>query len=285
MPTGWVWFPSLAQIAMKQSVTQEYAFSYHHFFFSPPSSVIEDCTCLAGCPLCSIFLVMHVACNDDTTMNVTSNHLEVNPFPEDDSHPSEPGEELTKRGEYFGHPVGKRASFFPLCIVFNLNLFKDEQGVAPVLICKIRKGQELKIRCIAKKVRLFSFPSSSNILIITQGIAKEHAKWSPCSAVSFEYDPHNKLRHTTYWYETDIHAEWPLSDNAQEEDAPRDDEPFDFNAKPNKFYFEIETDGSLGPQEVVMKVNNLTSVFSMWSLIPDRVWVNYKQNLQTSFWV
>ena len=88
----------------------------------------------------------------------------------------------------------------------------------------------------------------------TQGIAKEHAKWSPCSAVSFEYDPYNKLRHTTYWYETDIRAEWPLSDNAQEEEPPRDDEPFDFNAKPNKFYFEVETDGSLAPQEVVMKV-------------------------------
>jgi len=86
-----------------------------------------------------------------------------------------------------------------------------------------------------------------------KGIAKEHAKWSPCSAVSFEYDPYNKLRHTTYWYETDIRAEWPLSDNAQEEEPPRDDEPFDFNAKPNKFYFEVETDGSLAPQEVVMK--------------------------------
>jgi DNA-directed RNA polymerase II subunit RPB3 len=180
----------------------------------------RDCTCLAGCPFCAILLVLHVACNDDTTLNVTSNHLEVNPFPVDENNvSSESGEELTKRGEYFGHPVGKH-----------------EQDVSPVLICKIRKGQELKIRCIAKK-----------------GIAKEHAKWSPCSAVSFEYDPYNKLRHTTYWYETDIRAEWPLSDNAQEEEPPRDDEPFDFNAKPNKFYFEVETDGSLAPQEVIMK--------------------------------
>jgi DNA-directed RNA polymerase II subunit RPB3 len=29
---------------------------------------------------------------------------------------------------------------------------------------------------------------------------------------------------------------------------------FDFHAKPRKFYFEVETDGSLGPQEIVMKV-------------------------------
>ena len=125
----------------------------------------------------------------------------------------------------------------------------------------------------------FSHPSQ-------QGIAKEHAKWSPCSAVAFEYDPYNKLRHTTYWYETDIRTEWPLSDNAQEEDPPRDDEPFDFNAKPNKFYIEIETDGSLSPQEVVMKVSISILSFikkkkkSFLMSFPHRVWLNYKQNLQ-----
>lgn len=45
-----------------------------------------------------------------------------------------------------------------------------------------------------------------------------------------------------------------MSENAKEEEPPRDDELFDYNAKPNKFYMEVETDGSLGPQEVVMKV-------------------------------
>lgn len=72
--------------------------------------------------------------------------------------------------------------------------------------------------------------------------------------MSFEYDPHNKLRHTSYWYESDAKAEWPLSENAKEEEPPREDEPFDYMAKPNKFYMEVETDGSMGPQEVVMKV-------------------------------
>lgn len=75
--------------------------------------------------------------------------------------------------------------------------------------------------------------------------------------MAFEYDPYNKLRHTSYWYETDIKAEWPLGENAKEEEPPRDDEPFDYQAKPTKFYFEVETDGSLGPQEVVMKVRLL----------------------------
>ncbi|KAF8735882.1 hypothetical protein AX14_001330 [Amanita brunnescens Koide BX004] len=185
----------------------------------------RDCICETQCDFCSVKLILHVACHDHHTMDVTSNHLEVVPsdsrggFGADSMEQPDNGEELTKRTEHFGHPIGKHDSSTP-----------------PVLICKIRKGQELKLTCIAKK-----------------GIAKEHAKWSPCSAVSFEYDPHNRLRHTTYWFENDIKIEWPLSENAKEEEPQRDDEPFDFNAQPTKFYFEIETDGSLGPQEVVMK--------------------------------
>ncbi|KAF8885421.1 DNA-directed RNA polymerase [Mucidula mucida] len=179
----------------------------------------RDCNCISFCDYCSIRLELDVRCDEAVTMDITSNHLEVVAHQEDSM--LESGDELSKRSHDFGHPVGKGVA-----------------GVPPVLLCKIRKGQSLKMTCIAKK-----------------GIAKEHAKWSPCSAVSFEYDPYNKLRHTTYWFENDERAEWPLSDNKLEEDAPRDDELFDFNAKPNKFYFEVETDGSLSPQEVVLKLN------------------------------
>ncbi|KAG5651770.1 hypothetical protein H0H81_007523 [Sphagnurus paluster] len=182
----------------------------------------RDCTCLAGCDSCSIMLLLDVQCNDHSTMDVTSHHLDVvppgTPGTWSQEGDSEAGEELSKRGEGFGRPVGK------------------DDGSPPILICKIRKGQHLKLKCVAKK-----------------GIAKEHAKWSPCSAVSFEYDPYNKLRHTTHWFESDERGEWPLGPNAQEEEPPRDGEPFDFNAQPRTFYFDVETDGSLGPQEVVMK--------------------------------
>ncbi|TFK54215.1 RBP11-like subunits of RNA polymerase [Heliocybe sulcata] len=179
----------------------------------------RDCTCESACEFCAIPLSLSVACSDNRTLNITSDHLQYDPAVFDQSERGAEGDETAKRIENFGHPVGK-----------------NDPSVPPVLICKIRKGQELKVKCLAKR-----------------GLAKEHAKWSPCSAVAFEYDPHNKLRHTTYWYETDSRAEWPLSDNAREEEPPRDDEPFDFNAKPQRFYFEVETDGSLGPQEVVMK--------------------------------
>ncbi|KAN0130830.1 DNA-directed RNA polymerase, RBP11-like dimerization domain containing protein [Lactarius tabidus] len=170
----------------------------------------RDCTCLESCQNCSIELLLSVACNENRTMEITSNHLDVVARGRYGWREEvDDGEEIARRSETFGHPVGK-----------------NDPSAPP----------ELGVRCIAKK-----------------GIAKEHAKWSPCAAVSFEYDPHNRLRHTTYWFETDIKKEWPLSANAAEEEASRDDEPFDYTGKPQKFYFEVETDGSLGPQEVVMR--------------------------------
>ena len=104
------------------------------------------------------------------------------------------------------------------------------------LICKLRKGQELRMKCVAKK-----------------GIAKEHAKWAPTSAVGFEYDPHNKLRHLDYWYEEDPQKEWPETKNASEEQPAQQDEPFDYNAQPNKFYFDVEAIGSLEPDAVIQQ--------------------------------
>ena len=40
-------------------------------------------------------------------MEVTSAHLDVIPYPEEGLDNQDSGEELSKRGEYFGHPVGK----------------------------------------------------------------------------------------------------------------------------------------------------------------------------------
>jgi DNA-directed RNA polymerase II subunit RPB3 len=64
------------------------------------------------------------------------------------------------------------------------------------------------------------------------------------------------MRHTTYWFEKDKKAEWPLSNNSHEEEPEREGEPFDFVAEPNRFYMNVETDGSLIAKEVVLKVRS-----------------------------
>ncbi|KAJ1304807.1 hypothetical protein OPQ81_005942 [Rhizoctonia solani] len=162
----------------------------------------RDCTCISRCKYCSVELYLNVS-STSQPVDITSNNLDIVPsgggeFGGEDE--GEEGDELQKRPPNFGMPIGK-----------------DDPNVPPVLLCRIRKGQELRVRCIAKK-----------------GTAKEHAKWSPLHCL-------------------DARAEWPLSENAKEEEPPRDDEPFDYMAKPEKFYFDIETDGKVAPREVVLK--------------------------------
>ncbi|KAI9476545.1 MAG: RNA polymerase Rpb3/Rpb11 dimerization domain-containing protein [Benjaminiella poitrasii] len=112
----------------------------------------RDCTCSQYCPECSVELTLHVKCTEDRTKDVTTREL-----------------------------ISSNPSFMPV--------FQDKED-SGILLVKLRKGHELKLKCIAKK-----------------GVAKEHAKWSPVSGVAFEYDPYNKLRHTTYWFE-ETEDEW-----------------------------------------------------------------------------
>lgn len=120
----------------------------------------RDCDCDQYCENCSVTIMMNAKCSkdNDEVVKVYARDLVV----------SEP-----RPNEWVGNPV-----------------ITDEAGQGAV-ICKLRKGQEVVMKCIAKK-----------------GIAKEHAKWAPTSAVGFEYDPHNKLKHLNYWYEEDPVKEW-----------------------------------------------------------------------------
>ncbi len=127
-------------------------------------------------------------------------------------------------------------------------IYSNPEEDSPILIVKLRKGQEIKLRCIAKK-----------------GTSQEHAKWSPVAAIAFEYDPHNTLRHTRYWFESDVKAEWPASVYKDEEEEPNPDDPYDCKAKPEKFYFVVEGTGSLHPKEIVSSA--LTVLQAKLSLI------------------
>ncbi|KAH7270573.1 DNA-directed RNA polymerase [Fusarium redolens] len=162
----------------------------------------RDCDCEQYCEQCSVTLTLHAKCTSDEIMKVYARDLVVD------------GRHMNG----VGSPV-----------------ITDPEGYG-CLIAKLRKGQELKISCIAKK-----------------GIAKEHAKWMPTSAVGFEYDPHNKLHHIDWWFEndTDPAVEWPKSKYAEWEEPPQEGEPFDYDAVPNRFYFEVETSGSMEPDQIV----------------------------------
>ena len=78
-------------------------------------AALQDCTCLESCQNCSIELVLNVACNENRTMDVTSHHLDVVArggygWREE----VDDGEEIARRSETFGHPVGKSALYFDL---------------------------------------------------------------------------------------------------------------------------------------------------------------------------
>ncbi|KAK5120265.1 hypothetical protein LTR85_006471 [Meristemomyces frigidus] len=185
----------------------------------------RDCTCEEFCDNCAVILRLHAANrNSDENVKVFAKDLfaeTVTGQPIQDSRYQRNGatngfgeaDELPPRGQ----PV-----------------IMDPKGNGS-LICQLRRGQELRVRCIAKK-----------------GIAKEHAKWAPTAAIGFEYDPHNKLRHTTLWYEGDnAKEEWPESKNINWEEPAPDGEAFRYDSEPTQFYVNLEGTGVMPPDQIL----------------------------------
>ncbi|KAL5963528.1 DNA-directed RNA polymerase II subunit RPB3 [Taenia solium] len=190
-------------------------------------SYFRECTCRDFCKECSVELTLDVSCTDDTPRHVTGADFTT-------SNPDvRPAVHLYENDE--------------------AELFSDEPE--SVLIVKMRKGQRLKLRAFAKK-----------------GFGKEHAKWNPTAGVGFEYDPDNALRHT-FLQKSD---EWPRSEYSKTSkdsymiQAPHD--PFgkarylcnqvskilerQFSMQPvqlppSKFFFTIESCGSLKAKNIV----------------------------------
>jgi DNA-directed RNA polymerase alpha subunit len=105
----------------------------------PRYSLLQDCNCDVYCPECSVTLKLSAKCTDNRTMEVTSKML------------------LIEGGERSG--IGKPAV--------------GENGDG-ILIAKLRKGQEIKMTCIAVKVR----PSSLSPQLMLTSYERRGRDWS-----------------------------------------------------------------------------------------------------------
>lgn len=178
----------------------------------------RECDCTEGCMKCAVEFNLDCRAETDSTFQVTTKHL-ISNIP--DVTPAA-GPEFNKQRElHLGNvnSLGSKA--------WGMSEFEKTED--EILICKLRKGQHIKFKAIAKR-----------------GFGKEHAKWIP-AIIGFEYDPDNALRHTIY----PKPEEWPKSaySNLDEDQHQAD---FEIKGEPDKFYFTVEPIGQLKPETIMM---------------------------------
>jgi len=194
----------------------------------------RDCSCVEKCPHCSVEFRLSVTCTDERTRDVTSQDL----FSQD-------------------------PDVVPIDVVSERE--ESEHGI---LIVKLRKGQELKLKATAKK-----------------GVGKEHAKWSPVCGCTFQFDPEIKINQNRMdelseqqksdWANscpTKVYKYDEETKRVEVEDAVRcmyclecKKKAADFGkpdlvtigSKQDRFIFSVEVTGALRPEEIVLSALNV----------------------------
>ena len=191
--------------------------------------------CNKYCSYCSVELRLCVICQDDIPVDVTSKEL----YAQD-----------VEQGVY---PVGSGD--------MAESVAHDEQGA---LIVKLRKNQEIKLKCIAKK-----------------GCGKEHAKWSAVSACHFnpkpvididrsmldqmtteqkqewvDFCPTGGIKYDETMRDVEIEDEYKVAHHVKELKYKAQELGFTGLIKvdylEDQFKFRVETTGALKPQECVL---------------------------------
>ncbi|KAF8406275.1 hypothetical protein HHK36_008360 [Tetracentron sinense] len=195
----------------------------------------RDCDACDGdgqCEYCSVEFHLRARCVTDQTLDVTSKDL-----------------------------ISSDPSVVPVDLSDSSGYDASEQR--GIIIVKLRRGQELRLRAIARK-----------------GIGKDHAKWSPAATVTFMYEPDiliNEdlmealtLEEKKNWIESSPTKVFDIDPNTQQvvvvdpEAYTYDDEVIkkaeamgkpglvDIYAKEDSFIFTIESTGAIKASQLVI---------------------------------
>ena len=216
-----------------------------------------SCTCVNGCVRCSVKFKLKVEANYDEVTEVTSKDIEVD---------TEKGAHSDVKPVPF-YSVYRQLPDGRMTLEDDRMAEKIEKGI---LLCKLSKGQEIELECIARK-----------------GEGKDHSKWCPSAVANFQYEPDLSLdeeieKQMTRQQKEEVVKCCPTNvfginrntDELQIENnnrcmfceeclkkaetyKPEWERLVKLGMRQDKFIFNVETTGALRPEEIVKSALNV----------------------------